>query len=182
MVFRVAVLRHSQLPNEISQIEDCEFVVFKQSGARLDFLDYPPLSSYFESRFDLVVMFLGGNDVIEYIHNPLTLAQRIKNRLFQIRNNANHVAFVNLESRDYEVRSRPRYRITNEQYAEVSRVVNRSLKKFCAKNKMRFITTRNIRFQGLVRQDGIHFNAQAIQLLVQKIHNLALKTRDGLPE
>ena len=74
------------------------------------------------------------------------------------------------------------YCITNEQYAEVSRVVNRSLKKFCSKNKIRFITTRNIRFQGLVRQDGIHFSAQAIERLVQKIQNLALRTRDGIPE
>ena len=120
MVFRVAVLGHSQLPEEIPPIENCEFFVFKRSGARLDFLDYPPLCHYFESRYDLAVMFLGGNDVTEYIHNPLTLAHHIKNRLCQIRRNANHVAFIDLESRDYEVRSRSRFRITNEQYAEVS--------------------------------------------------------------
>ena len=180
MVFNVALLGHSQLPNNIPEDDGIVYHIFKQNGATLNSLDHEPLRSYFNHHFDLTIFFLGGNDVVHFKHDTVALANLLRTRLRQVKQNTRQVVFVTLEGRNYDHYSR--FDITSQEYNEAIGRINRSLVKFCRRVGHKTIVTHNFRFVGQRRNDGVHFNQQAIQLFITKVKTVANYVRTELAQ
>ena len=64
MVYRVAIIGHSQVPKSIQAIPDVEIRIYRKSGARLgNFENYEEFQELFNWHNDLNIIFLGGNDI-----------------------------------------------------------------------------------------------------------------------
>ena len=65
MVFRVALIGHSQLP-PIDNYEDIEFTQFKSRGVCIKHINDPArfnVDAIFGTQWDCIILFLGGNDL-----------------------------------------------------------------------------------------------------------------------
>ena len=64
MVYRVAIIGHSQVPKSIQAIEDVEIRIYRKPGARLaKFDEYEEFQELFNWHHDLNIVFIGGNDI-----------------------------------------------------------------------------------------------------------------------
>lgn len=174
MVFRVTVAGHSQVPTAIPDNDNCTFTVLRRPGGIIEDFNYPPLDRVFYEESDLVILFIGGNDVPLFKLRPSALADRLRNTLLKIKQTGAKVAFVALEDRKYPTNNR--FNINTLEYMQVQRRVNGNLKRFCRKNHIRFITTQTNIFVNNIAHDGVHFNNNAKYQLLEKIRRLVQHT------
>ena len=63
MVYRVAIVGHSQVPKSIQAIENVEVRIYRKPGARLaNFENYEEFQELFNWQHDLNIIFMGGSD------------------------------------------------------------------------------------------------------------------------
>ena len=117
MVFRTIVVGHSQTPTHIPNDGEYEYVILRRPGGLISHLDYPPLSSVYDIPADLIVVFLGGNDIVQYKEDSLALSNKIRDTLLGLKDFAREIAFVSIESREYQEGNR--FGISTTEYEEV---------------------------------------------------------------
>lgn len=176
MVFRTAIVGHSQIPTSIPWTDDIEYHVFRKSGGVIRDLQEAPLNRVYETRFDLIVVFLGGNDIIAHVQYPSSLASRLRDILLDFSRRAGAVAFVAIEDRTYPPQSR--FNITTEEYKAVQRRVNNNLRRFCRSKLIHVININRHIFAHNVRRDGVHFNTLATNELIRKIQRAAIQAKE----
>ena len=178
MVFRTLIVGHSQTPTHIPNDGEFEYLILRRPGGLLSHLESPPLCQVYDIEADLIVFFLGGNDIAQFKEHSTTLASRIRDTLLDLKNYAREVAFVSIENREYQPGNR--FDITTEQYEEVSGRVNRNIKRFCRNHSIRFINVNRHVFIDDISSDGTHFNTIANNELIYKITSLAHHAHERL--
>ena len=171
MVFRTLIVGHSQTPTHIPGDEEFEYLILRRPGGLLSHLESPPLGNVYNIEADLIVFFLGGNDIAQFKDNSTALASKIRDTLLDLKNYVRELAFVSIENREYQPGNR--FGITTEKYEEVSGRVNRNIKRFCRNHSIRFINVNRSIFIDNISSDGTHFNHIANEELVHKITTLA---------
>lgn len=178
MVFNVALIGHSQLPFAVDSHDDIVYTVFRKPGATTHDLEFSPLNQVFtQGPFNLIIFFIGGNDVVQYKNDPLALVHMLRSCLFKLKAITSKVVFANLENREYAVDSR--FDITTDEYMSVAKKVNRILFKFCAKQHIHTLHTSNPRFFGKYRSDGVHFDHEARLILIEKFKTCAIRAKES---
>ena len=75
MNIRVAVLGHSQVPLNFKFYKDIDVTIFQKPGALLKDIDTYPLKEIWQHEFDIIIVYLGGNDAVsnttQYITSKL---------------------------------------------------------------------------------------------------------------
>ena len=120
-------------------------------------------------------VFLGGNDIVQHKDEPLTLVRLLRSCLMRLKNITNRLVFANLENREYPVDSR--FNITTDEY--VAKKVNRIMYKFCSKKSIHTLHTSNPKFVGKYRSDRVHFNDEAMLILIEKFKACARHTKES---
>ena len=123
MVFRVALVGHSQLP-AIEDYDEVEFELFKIPGARIK--DFKYSERIRSNEWDCVIIFLGGNDLCDH-HD----ADQVVNELLELVSEiqARSIILTQIEKRTYSPARERRHGITTEQYNSLANVTNNKLKR-----------------------------------------------------
>ena len=159
MVFKVALVGHSQIPNTITPLRNTEVRVFKRPGGSVFQFEEPPFSEVFDYRPDLVILFLGGNDVALYGDEHQRIVSKLKQILARLKELSNNVIFVTLERRNYPLNNR--FGVVNEVYNRNRKKVNDKLRAFLRRKSIRQINVTAPWFSENLRSDGVHFNSSA---------------------
>ena len=167
MVFRVALIGHSQLPS-IPDYDDVSFTEFKSRGAHISHLSDPNrfnVNAIRNNQWDCIILFLGGNDLC-VSRNP----NKVENDLETLINsfNANLILVTEIESRVYEPRFRRRFRITTEEYNGLARAVNRKLKRRARHWRQGVRLIHCPPSYNIAGRDGIHFGDLGTLSLINK--------------
>ena len=83
---RAAVVGHSQVPHDIS-VPNVETRVFRRPGARVQHFHNELLSDLLEYSPDIVILFLGGNDIDASDDCALRVANALKEIIQILRTN-----------------------------------------------------------------------------------------------
>ena len=93
-MYKVAVVGHSQIPNQISTRDtNVSIKVFRRQGARLEHIDELPFCEIFNSQYDLLVLFLGGNDIAAYPEEAERIIHDLKALLLKCKAVAQEVVY-----------------------------------------------------------------------------------------
>ena len=180
MVFTTIVVGHSQVPQHIQGDEHFRYIILRRPGGILQNLNSRPLNQVYSTPADLIVFFLGGNDIALFKNHPITLASRIRDHLLRLKDLAREVAFVSIESRIYPTGNR--FNLTTREYTTVQTRVNNNLRRFCRNHHIRYINARNQVFVNNISHDGTHFNITATNYLISKIRNVAERCRQAITD
>ena len=147
---------HSQIPRHLEVAEDIRLRIYRSPGARAaSFLENPDLISVLNHRWDLVILWLGSNDVREY-SSPRTLASDIKKIVVKLEDYSRaRVVVCLLEPRRIDQRDR---RVCQDTYDRVARAVNRNLPRRTLKGR-NFLHFSARPFIEDLGRDGVHFNS-----------------------
>ena len=178
MVFKTIVAGHSQTPTHIPNDEEFEFVILRKPGGLISHLDCSPLSRVYDIPADLIVLFLGGNDIAHYKDDPLALSHKLREVLLDLKDFAREIAFVSIESREYQEGNR--FGISTQEYEDARQKVTRNIKRYCRLQSFRYINVNRSIFVDNLSPDGVHFNSVANAELIRKIKLLAQHARDRL--
>ena len=87
MKYRVVAGGHSQVPHALLALEDTDITICRVSGGKLkDFWHHTNFKCMRENEHDLVVLFLGGNDInesctpVEVVNEILRVTDYLKQR------------------------------------------------------------------------------------------------------
>ena len=158
---RVAIVGHSQIPY-INSYDDVEISTFKLKGALCsDFFDYP-LNECLQQEYDVVIIFLGGNDI--GTSQPAEIVDALLNIVREL-SNVNQVYLTQIEHRTYPLGHK--YYVEENTYRKKAKAVNRKLVKKAPSEGYR---TLNISSQDYNDNswDGIHFHTVARNELIKK--------------
>ena len=99
--YRVAIAGHSQLPREL-EVTHAQVEIFRKPGALVrDFFDRETLGKIFEKNYDVVVLWIGSNDVKENT-SVRELVLQIINLIVEVQHSCGaQVIFICLEDRRY---------------------------------------------------------------------------------
>ena len=166
MVYKVAIVGHSQVPTNIPAINSVEIKIFRQSGARLVHLQQSPLRDVFNYRPNLCIFYMGGNDIAVSNVDCHEVIKSIRDALLSLKDIAQKVVFVNIEERRYAVGNRRG--VDTETYNTHRKWVNNNLRRFL---RINHIGTINVSGPWFASQsvDGVHFNKEAKRVLIRKI-------------
>ena len=145
MVFRTVVVGHSQTPTHIQGDQEYEYIILRRPGGLIRHLRFRPLNEVYNLEADLIVFFIGGNDIVDF-------RNFIENRVYPSRN---------------------RFGISTQEYAHVRNRVNHNVRRFCRNHEIRYINVNRSIFINNISPDGTHFNAAANDELIYKIRRLA---------
>ena len=125
MIFRVAILGHSQVPQAIPPIPGTDVRVFRVPEARLKkFEQYPKFQEALEWPHDLNIVFLGGNDI--HLGGNRLSAPQITDKLVEIAERFYH---LNQYTRLVYVEPREQHcQVLQDIYDGVVKEVNLSLR------------------------------------------------------
>ena len=162
---KVAIVGHSQVPREIT-IPNVETRVFRKPGARIqDFYSVllPEVQAFSP---DVIVIFLGGNDIDARADCALRVANGLKGIIEILKDNCREVIFIQIEWRDFSTTRVPG--LTREIYQHRRATINRNLKRFCSRRNIHAINT-GLENLERVRRDGVHFASESASALKRKI-------------
>ena len=169
MSIKVAILGHSQVPQTF-HVQNSEISIFRRSGACIHHFDESPLRDILEDRFDLVFLFLGGNDIRADLYDCKPVIVGLKGILLRLKEISKEVRFVAIERRHYSVNNR--FGVENAQYEHDRRRINNNLRKFCGRQNIRIVNTTTRWFSDHLGKDGVHFATEAQRELKQKFTNV----------
>ena len=176
MVFKVAIVGHSQVPTSVPAFDGVEIRIFRRSGARLIHLEQSPLRDVFEYRPNLCIFYMGGNDIAVSNVDCREVIKHIRDALLSLKDIAQKVVFVNIEERRYAVGNR--HGVDTETYNTCRKWVNNNLRRFL---RINHIGTINVSGPWFASQsvDGVHFNKEAKRVLIRKICSYIRGSRDS---
>ena len=173
---RAAVVGHSQVPHNL-HIENVETRIFRKPGARVRHFYDEILNNLLEYAPDIVILFLGGNDIDTSEDCASRIANSLKNIIQVIKANCQEVIVVDIEWRNFTSSRVPG--LTREIYNHRRRQIDRNLARFCNARQIRTINTSLEAIQR-VRGDGVHFDALAAAKVKSKITNAILHASNRL--
>ena len=178
MVYRVAIIGHSQVPKSFMQAigQDVQVRIYRRPGARLEkFDEYEEFEDVFHWQHDLNIIFLGGNDIF---HMP---ADDIAKQLIALAGR-----FVALGQDATLVMIEPRqYTGFSKEYAEKYKVemlrVNRKIKRKTQRNTACYtlINYTAAPYQTGHRLDGVHFTPLCQAYISLKMINCMLHHKNN---
>lgn len=158
-MLRVALVGHSQLPTNLL-IEGTQISIFRAPGGKaISFFEDNRLSSILNWRGDVVIVWLGSNDieinsnVAEIVNNLIHIKESIEKEC------GAKVIITLLEPRCYP----NDYPVHQTQYAKIQKGVNRKLERKLPQTH--FIKVNTPCFQQLLSHDGVHFTFEGRQLI-----------------
>ena len=169
MVFRVALVGHSQVPTGYDypvEGEEVRVYYYRLPGAKLDDVkNHASFRTFWETTFDLTIVFIGGNDITVDV-NPRFVADKYKQLLQRI-NGKDHASIATtIEHR--VISPINRFALTQAIYNTKSRSINRHLVRYFGHVSQEFLSLSRGIFTGERARDGIHFS----HYLFRKLHRL----------
>ena len=162
----ITFVGHSQMPN-INDYNGHNVRVLKQGGATLSDL-YDETSQLYEVwslQNDVIVLFLGGNDLMTI--NDQQLKQDLDDSIEQLQGVCQMLYVTHLEWRDYSNHPNARYRNNNEYYQNMITSINARLSRKSRNAGYRTIRVNQLEFAD--RQwDNIHLTPYGKQNLIRK--------------
>ena len=163
----ITLVGHSQVPRLEEDFEGNVIKTYKKGGANLWDLDneFSPLYPALRERTDVLVLFLGGNDVfLKNGSNQFIDPKVIKDKLSSVITRAKRVAprvFVCLlEDRDYSQSRNLVWAANAEYYTRTVKAINNSLTRRAKFLGYRCINLGRHEF-GARNKDGVHFSRTA---------------------
>ena len=165
MVYRVALVGHSQLPY-IEDYEDVEFEHFKKKGARIGtFTDSSCFGRICSDQWDCVIIFLGGNDLCDH-HNADQMVNDLMRLVGQVR--ASTILVTEIEKRTYRPDLASKYNTTTEQYMRLATTANNKLRRKSSSLGTFHLIHLPSSYNRETVDGGIHFNEIASRSLIAK--------------
>ena len=164
---KAAIVGHSQVPYNI-HVNNVETRIFRKPGARVRHFYDEILNNLLEYAPDIVILFLGGNDIDASEDCVLRTANALKDIIQVIRANCREIIVVEIEWRNFTQTCVPG--LTSEIYNVRRRQINRNVGRFCNTRHIRTINTSLDAIQR-VRRDGVHFDSIAAARVKTKITN-----------
>ena len=168
MVFRVALIGHSHVPTgyEYPLDEEVRLYFYRLPGATIsEVKNHPRFRSFWNSRFDLTILFIGGNDIKPDV-NPRAVIDEYKHLLHSI--NGKDCACITTTIEHRIIYRDNRFALSQEIYNQKSRSVNRHLVRYFGHVSQEFISLSRGIFTGERAQDGVHFSP----ILLRKLYRL----------
>lgn len=179
--FRVAIVGHSQVPTEIEHLPSAvELSIFRAPGAKAkSFFANERLMTVFNRRYDLVILWLGSND-IEPQCRPRTIIEDLKRIVDQLLTTCTpKVKICQIEPRI----THTRWRTTVEQqtYNRIAKAVNRRMYDGLLRDQ-EFISFGARPFRYNLRADGVHFNRAGQERVKSKLRGAICHSHAFQPE
>lgn len=163
MVFRVALVGHSQLPY-IDNYDDVEFKRFKKGGARIRTFtqgsDYERICS---DEWDCVILFLGGNDLCDHHNASKTVSELMR---FVDAISAPLKLVTEIENRTYDQLLGGAHNIDNDQYKHIAKCANNKLNHLKRSRGFKLIHTPAS--YNIGSRDGIHLGETGERSLIAR--------------
>ena len=160
-MFKVALVGHSQVPSTFEAPEGAEVRIFRRGGLIRHF-NQAPLANVYEYNPDLIILFLGSNDVLDFANNWLLLVKGLRDILHDLTSVCPRVWVVTIERRKF----------TSDHlsllYESCRKKINRKLRKQIRNMNVRMVNITATWFLNNLGPDGVHFNAQAKQEIKSK--------------
>ena len=179
---RITACGHSQLPNRLDNFDGHTVTTFKHPGAHIKhvFDHRSPLYNVWTTPADLVILFLGGNDIAvlkkDFVHHIrkeiVDLVTKLKQHVCPL------VVVTLLEERTYTHHPRRELRESPilKDYNNIAKKVNLRLKEYAKKtNLYRTVLVRGEFLQGR-NHDGVHLTAAGIHQLWYNYRCAVMKT------
>ena len=160
-MFRVAFVGHSQVPlNYEYRVPEANvrIYVYRKPGARVrDIRLDPQFRSFWNHRFDISFIFIGGNDL-----EPETNPRAVKDEYIHLLNivNGKDVACIPTTIERRELPTFHRHFINQAQYNRKSRALNRMLIRYWRRHNQEYLDLQRGVFTGPRAQDGVHFSEE----------------------
>ena len=164
---KVTIVGHSQVPHNL-QIDNVDTRIFRRLGAKIRHFYDEILSNLLDYAPDIVILFLGGNDIDASENCVARTANALKDVIQVIRANCGELIVVEIEWRNFTSSRVPG--LTSEIYNLRRRQINRNISRFCNARHIRTINTSLDAIQR-VRGDGVHFDDIAAARIKTKITN-----------
>ena len=123
---KVAIVGHSQVPNELTvERDDVEVKIFRAPGGKIgNFHSDSRLNDVLKYPHDLTVLWLGSNDITQ-----TTEQAELTNKIIEVIHKIEHecgstVVFVSIENREYPDDDGP---VSNQSYRLLQKAINRKL-------------------------------------------------------
>ena len=178
--FRVAIVGHSQVPTSLPGLpERVEVDLFRVSGAKAhNFFSHPVFRNLLHSRFDLVILWIGSND----IHDRCVvkdIASNIKAIVDQLETVCTpKVKICLIEPRHPDTTRHPH--LDQEACNRIAKGINNNLQKRSLKGKG-FITFSARPFSQSLARDGVHFNRDGRAHIEEKLRNAIMHEHFAWP-
>ena len=173
---KAAIVGHSQVPHNV-HVENVETRVFRRPGAKIRHFHDEILNNLLAYEPDIVILFLGGNDIDAGEDCVVRVATALKGVIQILRENCREVIVVDIEWRNFTSSRVPE--LTSELYNHSRMQINRNLARFCNRRNIRTINTSLDSIQR-VRNDGVHFDRLAAARVKTKISNAIMHATNRL--
>lgn len=173
--YKIAIAGHSQLPREL-EINNAQVDIFRKPGALVkDFFSRETLGKVFEKTYDVVVLWIGSNDVKEDT-SVRDLVLQILNIIVEVRRLCGaHVIFVSLEDRRYGERNRF---IPPHRYRTVREAINKRVRQWArSQPKVEVPGWSSNTFQ--LARDGVHFTADTKERIKRVLRHFICRITGG---
>ena len=164
---KAAIVGHSQVPHNL-QVNNVETRIFRRPGAKIRHFHEEIQGNLLEYAPDIVILFLGGNDIDASENCVARTANALKDVIQVIRANCGELIEVEIEWRNFTSSRVPGF--TSEIYNLRRRQINRNISRFCSARHIRTINTSLDAIQR-VRGDGVHSDGIAAARIKTKIVN-----------
>ena len=146
--------------------QEVRLYFYRLPGANIDDLkNHSRFRSFWDTTFDLTIVFIGGNDVT-IDANPRVVADKYK-ELLRLINGKDHASIATtIEHRIISPVNR--FALTQNLYNQKSRSINRHLVRYFGHVSQEFLSLSRGVFTGERARDGIHFSPT----LFRKLHRL----------
>ena len=171
---RISIVGHSNLPRELAQDEfDGHTVtVIQKRGGKLADLDneHNPLYRVWDTPADVVILFLGGNDILDNLDDPnrKSVCSRLCEVVKRLRATLNCTVFVcNIEPRDYTNSRVAHFKANARSYVRLAACNNKNLTRHArVSQEFRVI---NLSYKELSYRvdDGVHFTEDSSRKVVK---------------
>lgn len=166
----VAIVGHSLVPQAIERVSGANIHIYRSPGAKVaDFDTNRALSRVIGVNYDLIILFLGGNDIHDNCTPSIITSDLIK-VVEQLHSSCgSHIALVLIEHRNPPPHNR--FNVTAENYNRIASNINNRLKrKLKSKPYVQFLSIGAKPFQRGVT-DGVHLNYESKKHLKRKFQN-----------
>ena len=173
MVYKVAIVGHSQVPLHFPDIPDVEVRIFRKSGAKLsDFHNYREFQQVFTWPHQHTIIFMGGNDIGVGPNrwSPQRIATFLIRICWNFKDFGNTVSLVLIEPRTYFSD------YVHNLYHKQAEKINRRLKRYSQHSEAPYhtINFNAVPFQQGHTIDGTHFRPITVQHIISKLQNAIL--------
>ena len=153
-MFKVAIVGHSLVPTAISCPSGVSCQIFRKPGGCFSDEDCSEFRGLWQSHFDLVIVFLGGNDLVQF--GEIDVYNKARRFIDRVSSHANLVRVCNVEHRAYPESS---FRVSvNSEYKRKRNAFNRKLVRYLRRNGHVMLDVGRPVFYNNRVPDGVHFS------------------------